>query len=60
MTKISDEMIEQIDQNNMKSLCILKAASKAFADGDEDANFGSMIDAALDYVSATNEILKDK
>ena len=54
MTKISDEMIEQIDQNNMKALCILKAASKAFADGDEDANFGSMIDAALDYVSATN------
>ena len=28
MTKISDEMIEQIDQNNMKALCILKAASK--------------------------------
>ena len=37
-----------------------ESSFKTFADGDEDANFGSMIDAALDYVSATNEILKDK
>ena len=60
MTKISNEIVEQIDRNNLKALCILKAASKAFADGDEDAGFSSMIDAALDYVSATNELLKYK
>ena len=60
MTKITDEMIEQMDANNMKALCILKAASKAFADGDEDVDIGSMIDAALDYVTSTNEILKNK
>lgn len=60
MTKISNEIVEQIDRNNLKALCILKAASKAFVDGDEDADFSSMVDAALDYVSANNELLKNK
>lgn len=60
MTKITDEMIEQMDVNNMKAFSILKAASKAFADGDEDVDIGSMIDAALDYVTSTNEIMKNK
>lgn len=60
MTKVTDEMVEQIDRNNLKALCILKAASKAFADGDEDADISSMVDAALDYVSANDELLKNK
>lgn len=60
MTKVTDEMVEQIDRNNLKALCILKAASKTFVDGDEDADISSMVDAALDYVAANNELLKNK
>ena len=60
MSRITDEMIDQIDLNNMKALSILKGATRAISYDDEEIDVGTMLEAALDYVSASNEILRSK
>lgn len=55
--KLTEEMMNQIDQNNMKARAILQAALDAHQNNDTAEDYNLVVEAALDYLTKNYHLL---
>lgn len=56
--KMTEDMLNKVDQNNMKARAILQAAIDSHQDGDHE-DYNLVVEAALDYLTKNYHLLDE-